>query len=74
MFYVEKKYSNAETWIKKAIDKGGSSNSTILEHYGDVQYRLGNVDKALEYWKSAKEKGTGSDSLDKKITDKKIGE
>ena len=63
VFYVEKKYSNAETWIKKAIDKGGSSNSTILEHYGDVQYRLGNVDKALEYWKSAKEKGTGARGL-----------
>jgi len=74
VFYKEAKYNDAETWIKKAIDKGGSTNSIILEHYGDVQFHLGFADKALEYWKKAKENGTGSDLLDKKINEKKIVE
>jgi tetratricopeptide (TPR) repeat protein len=74
VFYKEAKYTDAETWIKKAIDKGGSSNDIILEHYGDIQYRLGNVDSAVEYWKKAKEKGEGSEMLEKKINAKKIVE
>jgi hypothetical protein len=35
---------------------------------------MGNIDTALEYWKKAKENGTGSEFLEKKINDKKLYE
>jgi len=45
-----------------------------LEHYGDVLFRLGDVDRALDYWKQAKEKGDGSAALNEKIILRKIPE
>jgi len=36
-----------------------------------VLYKLGNESQAVEYWMKAKQKGPGSDQLDKKIADKK---
>ena len=46
----------------------------VLEHYGDILYKLGNLDEALEYWKKAKERNEYSEFLDKKIKDKKLYE
>ncbi len=74
VLYKKEKFSDAEIWIKKAINNGGDSNSIILEHYGDIMFKLGNVDKALEYWEKAKTIGKGSEFLDKKINEKKIYE
>jgi hypothetical protein len=41
-----------------------------LEHYGDVLYKTGEPEKALEYWMQAKEKESDSKTLDKKIETK----
>lgn len=49
-------------------------NGTLLEHYGDVLYRLGDKDGALKYWMDAKKAGGTTDLIDKKIADKKIYE
>jgi hypothetical protein len=37
-----------------------------------VLYRLGEPEKALEYWNKAKAKGEGSELLNKKISEKKL--
>jgi len=52
----------------------GSNNGTIIEHYGDVLYKLGDKEQALEQWKKAKELGDTSEFIDKKIADKKLYE
>ncbi|MCW3103533.1 MAG: Tetratricopeptide repeat-containing protein [Bacteroidetes bacterium] len=49
-------------------------NGTLLEHYGDVLFRLGDKDGALKYWMDAKKAGGTTDLIDKKIADKKIYE
>jgi hypothetical protein len=49
-------------------------SAEVLEHYGDVLYKLGDHEKALEYWIKAKNKGQGSDFLEKKIMEKKLYE
>lgn len=72
ILYAQKKYTDARTWIEKAIANGGSSSGTILEHYGDILYQLGETDKALEQWQKAKAKGDTSDILDAKIKNKKL--
>lgn len=68
------KYKDAKLWENKAIINGGTKDAVILEHLGDILYKLGEKDSALEYWKKAKEKGDDSELLSRKIKDKKFYE
>jgi tetratricopeptide (TPR) repeat protein len=68
--FKQKKYSEAKIWAEKSITNGGSVNSTILEHYGDILFKNGEVTKALEYWQKAKSLGSESLLLERKINDK----
>jgi len=63
-------YEEAKEWIEKAIRNGADSNPVILEHYGDVLWKLGDEEQANTYWIKAKEAGMGSEFLDKKVKDK----
>lgn len=75
VLYVRKEYAKARTFLEKAVaaDPNGVSG-TILEHYGDVLFQLGEKDKAVEQWKKAKQKGENSQQLDKKIASGKLYE
>ena len=68
------KYNDALIWLQKALDHGGSSNGTILEHMGDVLFKLNRNTEALDYWKRAKDAGDTSDKIDQKIKDQKFYE
>ncbi len=74
VLYKAKKYQEAKTQIEKALLNGGDKNGTILEHYGDILFQLGETDKAIENWLKAKEFHAESEWLDKKINDKKLYE
>jgi tetratricopeptide (TPR) repeat protein len=74
VLYQEQKYEEAKKYLEKAFDRGGYNRPAIVEHYGDVMYKLNEVDKAVENWKKAKELGSKSELLQKKITDKKLYE
>ncbi len=74
ILYQMKKYDDAKLWIGKAIANGGSDNGTLLEHYGDVLYKLNDIENAIKYWMDAKKAGGTSDFIDKKIADKKLYE
>ena len=74
VLYKQGKFVQAKEWLEKALSNGGDNNATILEHLGDVYAQLNNIEKALELWLKAKEKGEGTDLLDKKIADKKLYE
>ena len=69
-----KDYNNALVWIEKALASGGTSSATIVEHYGDILYRLKRTNEALEQWQKAKELGSDSENIDQKIADKKLYE
>ena len=70
ILFVMGKYSDAKEWLQKAMDHGGDSNGTILEHMGDVEFKLGNVEKAVELWQKAKDTGDTGDNIDRKLKDK----
>jgi len=77
IMYKQGKYPEAKTWIEKALEhemaERGSYSAAVLEHYGDILYKTGETQKALEYWQKAKDAGEGAtDQLDKKILDKKL--
>lgn len=70
--YQQGEYADALTWIDKAIANGGECSGTIVEHRGDILFRLGRQSEALEAWKKAKELGDHSDALDSKISTGKM--
>ncbi|MCO6480997.1 MAG: tetratricopeptide repeat protein [Phaeodactylibacter sp.] len=74
VLYQMKDYKKAREWMERALQNGGENNSRILEHYGDVLFHLSETEKAVGYWKQAREQGSGSELLERKITDGKLYE
>lgn len=74
ILFQQGNYTNAEVWIAKSIKIAGEKNGTLLEHYGDVLYKLNRKSEALDYWNKAKTTGDHSDKLDQKIKEGKYVE
>jgi tetratricopeptide (TPR) repeat protein len=60
------KYDDARAYIEKAIAAGGAS-ATVYEHMGDIQFKLGQKQKAEEFWKQALQMNVNNQSLKDKI-------
>ena len=74
ILYRLKRYDEAKKWVGKALEEKDGAGAEVLEHFGDILFRLGESEKALEYWQKAKAKGPGSEFLEMKIEEKKIYE
>lgn len=74
VLYKLGRYSDAKEWIGKALQHGGSADGTVLEHYGDVLFHLGDVDGAVDFWMRAKALNVDSINIDKKIADRRLYE
>ena len=74
VLYALKEYKMAEKWLLKSLLNGGNQSAVIVEHYGDVLYKLGHVNKAINQWKKAREIGAASDFLNQKIKEGKLYE
>jgi predicted negative regulator of RcsB-dependent stress response len=61
-------------FIEQAIKADSAASAVILEHYGDILFRLGREKEALETWKKARVAGEGSALLEKKLKDGKLYE
>jgi len=64
-------FEEAGKWIDKAINSGGISSGTIMEHKGDILFKQGKTDDAVDFWKRALDLGAKSEKLKEKITQKK---
>ncbi|MBX2905592.1 MAG: tetratricopeptide repeat protein [Taibaiella sp.] len=75
ILYKKGDYNKSKTYIQKAISlANGNNDATLLEHLGDILYKLNDKSGALESWKKAKEKGSDGKNLDKKINEGKLYE
>lgn len=74
IMYKQGKYADAKLWIEKAIANTPGKSGTLLEHLGDVLYKMGDTVKALDLWQQAKDAGDGSELLEKKLLEKKLFE
>lgn len=77
ILYLKGQYDDALQLQEKAIGKieeVGSDSGEYWDHLGDIQYKLGMKDKALENWKKAKANGSDNPRLDEKIKTKKLPE
>jgi len=75
VFFQKGNYSLAKFYIEIALQNGGKEHADIVEHYGDILFKLGNADEALKQWSEAlKIKGINDDTtaLKKKIKDKTL--
>jgi len=72
ILYQQGKYETALEWILKAIEGGGSQSGVIVEHYGDILFKLGEKDKAMEQWKLALGLSDHTDELPAKIEGLKL--
>jgi len=70
VLFKQAKYQDALYYIKKAFENGGAQSQVIVEHFGDIQYKVGNLDAAVELWKMARELGNNDISLQEKINNK----
>lgn len=73
VLYVKGDYKEARIYLEKAIEDENVSG-TIVEHYGDVLYQLGEVENAVRQWEIARDMEETSENLDKKIADRKLYE
>ncbi len=73
VLYVQKDYENARKYLEKAVGTGKAS-ANVTEHYGDVLFKTGEKDKALEQWIKAKQMGANNPNLNKKIETKQLNE
>jgi len=68
------KFSEAKTWQEKAIAAGGDKEAVLIEHYGDILFKLGDSAGAVVQWKKAKDLGGASELIGRKITEGKLVE
>ncbi len=72
VLYSRQKYKEARKVIEKAI-ASGNPNATHFEHYGDILYKLGETDLAVQQWQKAKELlNSSNEVLNKKIANRKV--
>ena len=73
VLYVRGELEEAKKYIEKAV-AGSDISGTVIEHYGDILFKLGNVDLAVQQWQKAKGMDETSELIDKKIADRKLYE
>ena len=80
VFFKRENYSLAKFYMERAISLEEEPGRVMLEHYGDILYKVGQIEKAVEQWQKALEmdddeqETTNDKILIKKITDKKYYE
>lgn len=73
VLFAREKYKEAKKVMERAIGTG-KANSTHFEHYGDILYRLGDVEGAVAQWEKARGSNANNETLNKKIANRQIYE
>ena len=71
VLFAREKYKEARKAMEKAISTN-MAGALHFEHYGDILFRLGDIDEAVRQWQKAKTLDNGNPSIDKKIANRKL--
>lgn len=55
ILFEKGKYAEARIYIDQAMQGESSKSSVVVEHCGDIYYKNGEYEKAVEYWMQAEE-------------------
>jgi tetratricopeptide (TPR) repeat protein len=72
VLYKMKDYAGAKTALEKALLT--TKDASVIEHYGDVLFQLGEKEKAVAEWQRARKTGVASGLLERKLKDRKLYE
>lgn len=53
ILFEKGRYTEARIYIEQAMRNGGDKSQVIVEHCGDIYFKLGEKEKAVEMWKKA---------------------
>ncbi|WP_455536783.1 tetratricopeptide repeat protein [Prevotella koreensis] len=71
ILFMQGRYEEAKIYIEQALKNYKTPSADVIEHAGDIFWKCGDRNAAVEYWKQAVDAG-GSDSvLKKKLKQKK---
>lgn len=72
VLFQQGNYSDALTWIEKAVKGSASPSATLLEHKGDILFKLGKKGEAVELWQQALKLANGeeNENLNLKVKNK----
>jgi tetratricopeptide (TPR) repeat protein len=73
VLFTREKFKEAKKVIERAISTG-NANATHFEHYGDILFKLGDVNGAVQQWQKARGMNANSEILNKKIANRKMYE
>ncbi len=67
-------YTEAKTWIEKAISNMQEENEkpVLLDHFGDILFKLGDIDMAVIQWQKAIDAGGEKEILEQKIKNRSL--
>lgn len=74
VLYKQGKFADARTWQEKAVAQSTAPEGVLVEHLGDILYKLGDTAAALVQWKKAKEIGGASELIDRKVNEGRLVE
>jgi tetratricopeptide (TPR) repeat protein len=72
VLFAKGDFSKANEMIDLAISKDKNSNESILEHKGDILFKLGQIEPAVGFWKKALELNKSNKKLENKIKERTI--
>ncbi len=72
VLYTNGQFKESRKFLEKAASL--EEDGTIVEHYGDVLFQLGDIESAISQWEKARSLGGASENIDKKIADRKLYE
>lgn len=73
VYFQQGKYDKAKEQFEKAYELN-DQDRLILEHLGDVEFKLGNKNKALDWWRKGLEIDPSHEQLKKKVDNQKYYE
>ncbi|NTW24564.1 MAG: tetratricopeptide repeat protein [Lentimicrobium sp.] len=74
VLYKQGKYDKALVLMEKVLQLDKNPSADVLEHYGDILYRLNRMEEAKAWWAKALEAGRGSEFLESKVKNGKFYE
>lgn len=67
ILFMQERYEESKLYIDQAVQNDSTVSVVILEHAGDIHAKVGEMDKALEFWRKARDNGNDSKVLIRKI-------
>jgi Tfp pilus assembly protein PilF len=72
ILFMKGNYSLSKIYIENAITNGGDESADILDHYGDILFKTGHVDSAVQQWEKASEMKEENGETDTVVLKRKI--